>query len=391
MYLKAIEAGVDIIDVALASMSGLTAQPNFNSLVASLEYHDRGREMNLGSLNEHANYYEDIREYYYPFESGLKAGTAEVYDHEIPGGQYSNLRPQAIALGLEDKFETIKKNYASVNQLFGDIVKVTPSSKVVGDMAMFMTANDLTPEEVVEKGDSLSFPESVVGLFKGNLGHPDGGFPEELSKLVLKNQTPIKGRANDDMDPVDFDQEFAQFQKDYPGFDFEEFLSFKLYPKVFQDYYEHIQSYGEITHLPTTAFFYGMKPGEEILVEISKGKTIIVELVGISEPDDHGIKNVAFRLNGQIRRIAIRDKSMVVQKITNKKAEGANEIGSPLQGKIAEVKVKEGDVVSKDDVLFVIEAMKMETIVSSPIDGTIKKVHLNAGQLVEQDDLVVEI
>lgn len=390
MYLKAIESGVDIVDVSLASMSGLTSQPNFNSLVASLEHHERGREMNLESLNTHSTYFEDVREYYYPFESGLKAGTAEVYDHEIPGGQYSNLRPQAIALGLEHKFETIKKNYAIVNDLFGDIVKVTPSSKVVGDMAMFMTANDLSAEDIFEKGESLSFPESVIGFFKGDLGQPHGGFPSEISKLILKNQKPHKGRANDNMEPVDFDKEFAEFQKEFPRSDFEDFLSFKLYPKVFKEYYDHIQEYDEVSHLPTPVFFYGMKQGDEIMVEIGKGKNIIIELVGLTEPDDLGFRIAAFRLNGQIRRIAIRDKSIAVQQKSNRKAESESEIGSPLQGKIAEVKVKEGDKVKRDDVLFVIEAMKMETTVSSSVEGTVKKIHLEAGELVEQDDLVIE-
>ena len=390
MYLKAIEAGVDIVDVSLASMSGLTSQPNLNSLVASLDYHERGRKMNLESLNAHSTYFEDVREYYYPFESGLKAGTAEVYDHEIPGGQYSNLRPQAIALGLEHKFETIKKNYEIVNDLFGDIVKVTPSSKVVGDMAMFMTANDLSAEDIFEKGESLSFPESVIGFFKGDLGQPHGGFPSEISKLILKNQKPLTGRANDDMEPIDFDKEFGEFQKSYPESGFEDFLSFKLYPKVFKEYYQHIQEYDEVSQLPTPVFFYGMKQGDEIMVEIGKGKNIIIELVGLTEPDELGYRIAAFRLNGQIRRISVRDKSIAVQQTSNRKADGDSEVGSPLQGKIAEIKVKSGAKVSKDDVLFVIEAMKMETTVSSPFEGTVKKIHLRDGELVEQDDLIVE-
>ncbi len=391
MYLKAIEAGVDVVDVALASMSGLTSQPNFNSLVASLSYHERGREMNLDSLNAHSAYFEGVREYYYPFESGLKAGTAEVYEHEIPGGQYSNLRPQAIALGLEHKFETIKKNYALVNDLFGDIVKVTPSSKVVGDMAMFMTANDLSVEDIFEKGDSLSFPESVIGFFKGDLGQPYGGFPKEISRLILKNQKPINGRANDILAPIDLEKDFEAFQAEFSLTSFEDYLSYKLYPKVFKDYHTHIQTYGEVTNLPTSAFFYGMQVGEEIMVTIGKGKTIIIELVGMTEPDDHGVRLVAFRLNGQIRRIRVRDESVAVQKKSNRKAEGDKEIGSPLQGKIGEVKVKKGDHVSKDDILFVIEAMKMETTVSSHTEGKVKALHLNGGDLVEQDDLVIEL
>ena len=390
-YLKAIEAGVDIVDVALASMSGLTSQPNFNSLVEALRYHPREREMNISSLNALSTYYEDVREQYYPFESGLKAGTAEVYDHEIPGGQYSNLRPQAIALGLEHKFEIIKKNYAIVNDLFGDIVKVTPSSKVVGDMALFMAANDLSAGDILEKGESLSFPESVVGLFKGNLGQPFGGFPEALSRVILKDQKPIQGRLNDGMDPVDFDKEFRAFMDEFPMSNFEGFLAYKLYPKVFKDFYDHRDTYDKVGYLPTPVFFYGMKPGEEILVEIAKGKIIIIELVAITEPDELGFRTVAFRLNGQIRRINVRDKSILVEKVSNAKADQSNHVGSPLQGKIAEIKVKQGDTVSKNQPLFVIEAMKMETTVTAPYEGTIGKVHLTSGGLVEQDDLVLEL
>ncbi|RED92047.1 pyruvate carboxylase [Marinoscillum furvescens] len=391
MYLKAVEAGVDIVDGALASMSGLTSQPNLNSLVATLQYHERGRDMNLDSLNQHSTYFEGVRDYYYPFESELKAGTAEVYHHEIPGGQYSNLRPQAIALGLEHKFETIKRNYAIVNKLFGDIVKVTPSSKVVGDMAMFMTSNGLTPEDIVTRGESLSFPESVVGFFRGELGQPHGGFPAEISKLILKNQQPLNGRANDQMDPVDFDKEFAAFQKDFPGADFEDFLSYKLYPKVYKEYYDHIQQYDEVSHLPSPVFFYGMKEDEEILVEIAKGKTIIIEMGYITEPDEEGMRTVSFKLNGQSRKIQIRDKKASVDKVSNRKADGPGEVGSPLQGRIAEVKVKKGAEVKKGDVLFVIEAMKMETSVSSPKDGVVTGIQLRAGDLVQQDDLVIEL
>lgn len=389
MYIKAIEAGVDIIDVSLASMSGLTSQPNFNSLVASLQYHERSREMNLPSLNTHSVYFEDVRAYYYPFESGLKAGTAEVYEHEIPGGQYSNLRPQAIALGLEHKFETIKKNYAIVNELFGDIVKVTPSSKVVGDMALFMTANDLTKEDLLEKDASHSFPESVVGFFRGELGQPYQGFPAEISQLILKNQQPLKGRANDNMEPVDFEKEYAVFQQSFVSVDFDDFIAYKLYPKVFKEYYDHIREYDEVSHLPTPVFFYGMKEGEEIMVEIAQGKNIIIEMGYVMDPDEDGMRTVSFKLNGQTRKIKVRDASAKIQKIAHRKAESDNEIGSPLQGKIAEVQVKEGDQVKKDDVLFVIEAMKMETTVSSHIAGKVSKVHLQSGELVEQDDLVI--
>ncbi|OEK05397.1 pyruvate carboxylase [Roseivirga misakiensis] len=391
-YFKAIEAGVDIVDVAIASMSGLTSQPNFNALAAALDGHVRDPKIDVACLNKYSNYWEDVREYYYPFESGLKAGTAEVYDHEIPGGQYSNLRPQAAALGLEDQFEEVKKNYALVNHMFGDIVKVTPSSKVVGDMAIYMTSNGLTPEDVLERGDTLSFPESVKSLFKGELGQAPGGFPQKLSEIILKGEKPFTDRPNAHMEPVDFDKEFAAFQKEFDQYcDELDFLSYKLYPKVFKDFYQHWQKYGEVLQLPTKAFFYALKEDEEVFVEIGRGKHIIVKMVYIGEPDEEGLRKVHFALNGQSRVIKVKDQAFNVTKVTNQKAEADHEVGLPLQGRLAEVKVKAGDVIKDNQALFVIEAMKMETTVSSPMAGTVKKVYLAAGAMVEQDDLVVEL
>ncbi len=391
-YFKAIEAGVDVVDVAIASMSGLTSQPNFNSLVATLEGHERDPKINLTKLNEYANYWEDVREYYYPFESGLKAGTAEVYDHEIPGGQYSNLRPQARALGLEHQFGLVKQNYAVVNKLFGDIVKVTPSSKVVGDMALYMTANNLSAEDILERGDSLSFPESVVSLFKGHLGQAPGGFPEKLSKIVLKGEQPFTDRPNAHLAPVDFEKEFAAFQKEFSTYCTElDFISYKLYPKVFRDFYDHWLEYGEVRHLPTPAFFYGVKPNEELFIEIGRGKHIIVKMLYQTEPDDNGIRKVFFDLNGQTRVIEVKDQNYKVTKAINPKAEHDNQVGAPLQGRLAETRVKAGDTVTEGQPLFVIEAMKMETTVSAPMAGTVKRVYLEAGAMVAQDDMIVEI
>ncbi len=391
-YFKAIEAGVDVVDVAIASMSGLTSQPNFNSLVATLQGHERDPQIDLAKLNEYANYWEDVREYYYPFESGLKAGTAEVYDHEIPGGQYSNLRPQARALGLEEQFGLVKQNYALVNKLFGDIVKVTPSSKVVGDMALYMTANNLSAEDILERGDGLSFPESVVNLFRGHLGQAPGGFPEKLSKIILKGEKPFTDRPNAHLAPVDFEKEFADFQQEFSTYCNElDFLSYKLYPKVFRDFYEHWQEYGEVRHLPTPAFFYGIKQNEELFIEIGKGKHIIVKMLYQTEPDDNGIRKVFFDLNGQTRVIEVKDQSYKVTKAINPKAESENQIGAPLQGRLAETRVKAGDTVKEGQPLFVIEAMKMETTVSSPMAGTVKRVYLETGAMVEQDDMIVEL
>jgi len=389
--LKAIEADVDIVDACLSSMSGLTSQPNLNSMIAVMQGHEREQKFNLASLNQYANYWEDVREYYYPFESGLKAGTAEVYDHEIPGGQYSNLRPQAIALGLEHKFEEIKKYYAIVNRMFGDIVKVTPSSKVVGDMALYMVSNSLTEDDIMKRGDTLAFPDSVIDMFKGDLGKIDGGFPEALSKIILKGQEPLKERPNIYLDPVDFDAEFEAFKEEFDQDQtMLDFLSYKMYPDVFKNFYNHKSEYGEISYLTTPAFFYGLAVDEEITVEIGKGKVIIIRLLFASAPGEDGMRTVTFDLNGQTRTVRVRDTSVVSTHKVNQKASEVHEIGAPLQGKLSDVIVREGDVVQKDAPLFVIEAMKMETTVTAPFDGKIKKVHIQAGELIEQDDLIVE-
>ncbi|WP_421869809.1 pyruvate carboxylase [Marinoscillum sp.] len=391
-YLKAIEAGVDIVDVAIASMSGLTSQPNFNALAKVLEGHERDPKIDVTSLNKYSNYWEDVRQYYYPFESGLKAGTAEVYDHEIPGGQYSNLRPQAAALGLEDRFEEVKKNYAIVNDLFGDIVKVTPSSKVVGDMAIFMTSNNLTVEDLFERGDSLSFPDSVISLFRGELGQAPGGFPKKVSDIVLKGEKPFTDRPNAHLPEVEFEKEFKAFQKEFDEYcDELDFLSYKLYPKVFKDFYNYWKKYGAVWQLPTKAFFFGIEPDEELYVEIGKGKHIIIKLQYISKADESGMRKVYFELNGQARLIEIKDINVQVTKAQHIKATEPNHVGSPLQGRLAEVKVKAGDQVKAKQPLFIIEAMKMESTVTSTKDGTVKKVHLLGGDMVEQDDLVIEL
>ncbi|WP_421889571.1 pyruvate carboxylase [Marinoscillum sp.] len=391
-YLKAIESGVDIVDVAISSMSGLTSQPNFNSIATVLKGHERDPKMNVPSLNQYSNYWEDVRQYYYPFESELKAGTAEVYDHEIPGGQYSNLRPQAEALGLAGQFETVKKNYAIVNKMFGDIVKVTPSSKVVGDMAIFMTSNKLTEEEIMSRGDSISFPDSVISFFKGELGQTPGGFPEQLSKVILKGEKPFTDKPNAHLPAVEFDKEFKQFQEEFDEYcDELDFLSYKLYPKVFKDFYEHWIRYGAVWQLPTKAFFFALKPEEELFVEIGPGKAIIIKLNYVSEPNDGGIRKVYFELNGQTRIIDVRDMDYKVTKAVHQKAKTDNEIGSPLQGRLAEIKVKPGDRIKAKDPLFIIEAMKMESTITAHQDGVVSRVHLQAGDMVEQDDLVVEL
>ncbi len=395
-YLKSIEAGVDVIDVALGGLSGLTSQPNFNSIAHMMKDHERANPMTMDKLNAFSNYWEDVREYYYPFESGLKAGTAEVYNHEIPGGQYSNLRPQAIALGLGDRFDEIKQMYQEVNVLFGDVVKVTPSSKVVGDMALFLVSNHLTTQDVLERGNELSFPESVISFFKGDLGQPYGGFPKKLQKIILKNQKAITDRPNKHLPPIDFETEYEAFHKKFQkGFareiEFEDFLSYKIYPKVFEQAYNMFKNYDNLSVVPTLNFFYGMKLNEETIIDIAHGKSIVVKLLSVGPPDEEGMRTIFFKVNGQTRNTQILDKSLNIEKITNQKAnpDDPKEIGAPLQGMLSTIKVKKGQEVKKNDPLFIIEAMKMETNVAATESGTVKKIVLKAGSMVNADDLVL--
>ena len=392
-YLKAIEAGVDVIDLCMASLSGLTSQPNFNSVVAMMQHHERNLPYDLGSLNTFSNYWEDVRELYYPFESDLKAGTAQVFEHEIPGGQYSNLRPQARALGLEDRFEVIKKNYQVANKMFGDIVKVTPSSKIVGDFALFLTTSNLTEEDVYAKGESLSFPESVVGFFRGEIGTPESGFPEKLQKIILNGRQPLKGRSNSGLAPLDLNQAYDEFTKRF-GADkeFTDFLSYQMYQKVYEEFHAHISEFGIVEKLPTRSFFYGLEEGEEITVAISPGKNLIIRLLEVSgRVDENGNRNVIFELNGQLRQVLIKDQKFKPTRIPNAKAVSPGHMGSPLQGKLSALLVKEGDSVKAKTPLFVIEAMKMETVVTALKDGVISSIHLKQGAMVEHDDLVLEL
>ncbi|TPG61756.1 pyruvate carboxylase [Hymenobacter nivis] len=392
-HLKAVEAGVNVIDVALGSLSGLTSQPNFNSAVEMMRHTPRHREFDQASLNEFSNYWEAVREHYYPFESGLKAGTSEVFQHEIPGGQYSNLRPQAAALGLADKFEEVKQRFADVNQMFGDIVKVTPSSKIVGDMALFMVSNNLSPADVMEKGETLSFPESVRELFRGDIGQPEGGWPAELQKLVLRNETPFTDRPNDHLEPIDFDKEWAAFQETHPGGKFTHLLSSLLYPKVFEEYWAHRELYGDVSRVPTPVFFYGLELGEETIVEIARGKSVLVSVQSVGPVNEEGTRTLFFILNGQTRNLEVRDRAVAVTKVSNPKADKANphQIAAPLQGMLSKVLVEAGAAVPRNTPLFVIEAMKMETTITAPNDLTVASIDLPAGTRVAADDLVLTV
>ncbi len=392
-YLKAVEAGVNVIDVALGGLSGLTSQPNFNSLVEMLRHTPRHREFNQHSLNEFSDYWEALREQYYPFESGLLAGTAEVYGHEIPGGQYSNLRPQAAALGLLDKFEEVKQRFADANQLLGDIPKVTPSSKVVGDLALFMVSNKLTPEEVISRGESLSFPESVRELLRGDIGQPLGGWPADMQRVVLKGEPAFTDRPNEHLAPIDFNQEWAAFEKEHPYAQFTDLLSNLLYPKVFADYWKFRQDYGDVSRVPTPVFFFGLKEGEETIITIARGKTIIIRLQSIGPVNEEGMRTVFFALNGQTRNLEVRDRHVEVKTVHNQKADRANpkQIGAPLQGMLSKVLVEAGQQVARNAPLFVIEAMKMETTITAPEDLTVGTLALGEGARVQADDLVLTV
>ncbi|NJY63431.1 pyruvate carboxylase [Salinimicrobium sp. CDJ15-81-2] len=395
-YLKAIEAGVDVVDVALGGLSGLTSQPNFNSIVEMLRFHDRGRPINTDKLNEYSRYWEAVRRYYFPFESGLKAGSGEVYKHEIPGGQYSNLKPQAESLGLADRFHEITEMYSKVNDLFGDIIKVTPSSKVVGDMAQYLVSNNLSIEDVLEKGEDISFPQSVKSFFRGDLGQPPGGFPEKIQKIVLKDEKPYTERPNAHMEPIDFDKEYAEFQSSFSegmGRDLEitDFLSYKLYPKVFTDAYNHHLEFGSVINVPTKNFFYGMEPGEEIIVELDRGKTLLIEFLSRGETDEDGMSRIFFKVNGQTRAVEVKDKSVKVEKVVHQKVDknDKKQIGAPLQGALSNIQVEVGQKVEKNQPLFVIEAMKMETTITANGSGEIDKIVLKEGEMVYADDLVI--
>ena len=390
--LMACQAGVDIIDAALSSISGLTSQPNLNAVIAALRGTEWDPRLNEAGLQKLANYWETVRDYYAPFESGLKSGTAEVYRHEIPGGQYSNYKPQVAALGLLDRWEECKEMYHQVNLLFGDIIKVTPSSKVVGDMAIFLVKNNLQPEDVFTKGEELTFPASVVGLFKGMIGQPYGGFPEKLQKIILKGEEPITCRPGELLEPVDFEAERAALrEKVGHRVDDKTLLSHILYPNVYPDFDRHRRTCSDTSVIPTPVFFYGLEPGQETAVEIEPGKTLIIKLNAIGALHDDGTRQIFFELNGLARQVTVRDRSAMVDEKVRQKADSGNpkHVGAPMPGKLLKVSVKVGDEVKAGDILMVTEAMKLETNIKAKADGAIAEVKFQEGETVEKEDLLI--
>ncbi|WP_135076358.1 pyruvate carboxylase [Terasakiella sp. SH-1] len=388
------EEGLDIADGALDAMSGLTSQANLGSIVAALRNTERDTGIDQLAMREVSDYWEQVRANYVGFESDIRCGTSDVYNHEMPGGQYTNLRQQARSLGIEEHWSEVSDAYAEVNQMFGDIVKVTPSSKVVGDMALMMVTSSLTRADVENPDKEIAFPESVVSFFKGELGQPTGGFPKELQAKVLKGEEPITVRPGSVMEPLDLDAE-KQAASDLAGREItdNELASYIMYPQVFRDYVSHQNQYGDVTVLPTGAFFYGMEPGEEIAVDLEKGKTLFIRFRAISDADEEGKRTVFFELNGQPRNVKITDKTQAPLKEAAPKAEDGNEnhIGAPMPGLVVSVSVKEGDRVERGDVLLSIEAMKMETSVLADKPGTITKVIATAGTQVDTKDLLMVI
>jgi len=394
--LKAAEAGVDVADAAVASMSGTTSQPNLNSIVAALDHTKRATGLDLEALNQYADYWEAVRTWYAPFDNAPPAGTAEVYLHEMPGGQYTNLREQAEVMGLGEHWPDIARAYADVNRAFGDIVKVTPSSKVVGDMAVFLVTHGLTMTQFEALGadHGLTLPNSVVEMFAGSLGQPDGGWPKALQKIILRGQKSIKGRPGASLPPVAFDTLGDEIERKIgrrPTHD--EVLSYVMYPEVFVKFARAQHSYGNLDVLPTRQFFYGMRTGEEITVDLEPGKALVVKFLTVSDPRPDGHRTIFYELNGQPREVTVQDRSQKTTTVAKEMADPneAGQIGSPTPGLVSAVVVARGQKVEKGQKLLVLEAMKMQSTVYAPLAGSIVRLLVEPGQTVETKELLMEI
>ncbi len=390
--LLAAEEGVDVVDAAMAPLSGTTSQPSLHALIEALRFSERDTGLEAGSLQAAADYWAAVRGYYRPFDSGQVAPSADVYRLEMPGGQYTNLYEQARALGLEDRWPEVCQTYAEVNQLFGDIIKVTPTSKVVGDMALFMVANNLTAADVRAGKQELAFPESVVEFFEGKLGQPPGGFPEDLQKRVLRGRAPLRDRPGLSLPPADFAATRGHLEQQLARpVSAQEVVTHLLYPRVFPEFAAHGQQYSDTSVLPTPAFFYGLEPGEEVNVEIEKGKTLIVKFLTVGDPHPDGTRTVFFELNGQPRGVQVHDRSLESAGQTHPKAEAGNpyHVGAPMPGLVVTVAVAASEQVYQGQKLFTLEAMKMETTVHAERVGRVAEVYVKPGTQVDAGDLLV--
>ena len=395
-YLMAAEAGVDIVDTAMGPLSSLTSQPSMNSLQEALLGQERDPGFDPQRLQELSDYWADVRLRYKSFDNGLKGPVTDIYRYEIPGGQYTNLQPQVESLGLGHRFGEVKEMYKTVNDMLGDLVKVTPSSKMVGDLAIFMVQNDLTPENIVERGEGLSFPDSVVSYFKGMMGQPAWGFPQDLQRVVLKGEEPITCRPGDLLPPVDWDALEAEMRKFYPEktpIDRSALLSFAMYPKVFEEYIRHRKEYGYIMRMGSHVFFNGMALGETNKINIEDGKTLVIRYLGLGDQNDDGTRNVQFELNGMRREVAVPDPAAkdTGKRVVMADPKDKSQVGASIPGMVSRVNVKPGDRVEPNQVLAVIEAMKMETSVVARMAGTVDQVTVKTGQAVQAGELLVTI
>jgi pyruvate carboxylase len=403
--LRAADAGVDVVDLALAAMSGSTSQPNLNSVVAALQHTPRDTGLDLDALNQFSDYWEVVRDYYRPFDTAPRSGSAEVYLHEMPGGQYTNLKEQAASMGVGHRWPEIARTYAEVNQLLGDIVKVTPSSKVVGDLALFLFSRGIKPADVVNlEPGSLPFPESVIDMMQGGLGWPEGGWPERVSLVVLGEKRHREARArhaaakrkpgHSAAAPLDLDRTRADLAEKLrrPATD-DDLYSHLMYPQVFADFAKHLTTYSDVSVLPTPAFFYGLRPGEEISVNIEEGKVLIIRLISVGQPDKDGRRAISYELNGIARETLILDKSVAPKSKARPKADLADptQVGAPIPGLVAQLSVSVGSKVAKGDKLLMMEAMKMQNSVYAPCDGVVAELHVALGDTVEAKDLLLRI
>ncbi len=392
--IKAAEAGVDVVDLAVSSLSGLTSQPNLNSIVNALHGQKRDTGLNLEFLNELSIYWEAVRQFYGPFDTSPKFGSAEVYTHEMPGGQYTNLREQARALGLGARWPEVVRYYHEVNKLFGDIVKVTPSSKVVGDLSMFLLTKGIEPADLVNLEPGTAFPESVVDMLSGGLGQPKGGWPKKVQQVILGDRKAYKGRPGKRAEKVEIDAVRKDLRRTLKReINEDDLYSYLMYPQVFKELIKYVDSFGHARVLPTPAFFYGLNPGEEISVEIEQGKTLIIKLVYVSEPDEEGLRTLTFELNGRARECTILDRSIQTQSKKRDKADPANklQVGSPIPAMVSSVSVSVGQKVKKKEKLCVLEAMKMQTTVYALADGVVDRIEAQAGDQVDSKDLLVQL
>ncbi len=391
--LMAAEAGVDVVDLAISSMSGMTSQPSMNAVVAALQGTERDTGLDPDRLQYLTDYWEDVRKRYDSFEGGIKCNSTDIYRYEIPGGQYTNLKPQVESLGLGSRFQEVKENYRVVNQMLGDIVKVTPSSKMVGDMAIFMTQNNLTPETIVEKGEGLAFPDSAVSYFSGMMGQPAGGFPKDLQKVVLKGKEPITCRPGELLEPVDFEAKKREMQTFDPDPSWRAVLSYCLYPKVVEDFVKSQKEYGYIMRLGSHVFFHGLAVGETNKVNIADGKTLVIKYLGLGEVDKEGMRTVSFELNGIRRDVQVPDETAQknIVKVPMADPEDKSQVGASIPGAVSKIAVKVGDHVEKNQTLVTIEAMKMETAITARMSGVVGSIEVKEGDTVKGGQLLLTI